>query len=55
MKEEYKHAQRGLYEGGTKIGYALMHLNYTKYEAEAKRVMNAINRLNNKLIKEINK
>ena len=52
--KELRWAQQDLLEGGRKVADAGMRLRGTKYEADYERLWKAIQRLNNKLIKEIN-
>lgn len=52
--KELRWAQQDLSQGGRKVADAGMWLRGTKYEAEYERLWKAIQRLNNKLIKEIN-
>lgn len=54
-KQELRWAQKDLREGGGRIAKVCLRLEYSKYKAEADKIMNLIHELNHKLIADINK
>lgn len=54
-EQELRWAQKDIQEGGGRIAKACLRLEFSKYQAEADKIMNLIHELNRKLIADINK
>lgn len=54
-KQELRFAQKDIYNAGNYIATAGLRLRDTEFDKAYLRLYNALNSLNNKLIKEINK
>lgn len=53
--QELKWAQKDVYDAGRKLATAGLRLGDTRYEAQYRKAWNALNKLNQMLIKDINK